>query len=165
MATKVTKTGESPLGIKFTITVERGWDKVTEMLDADGYKIPHETRHLVQNTRVEYDSDGRKAYGELYRLSDERSAIETEKFHKQGGSKDVVVVGATNGVVCMMLSDRQYNALEPVYEALMSEAKAEAEQDAGYQEYLAQLAREEEVERRYEESYNKVVQAMELGEN
>lgn len=164
MATKVTKTGESPLGIKFTITVERGWDKVTEMLDADGYKIPHETRHLVQNTRVEYDSDGRKAYGELYRLSDERSAIETEKWRKQG-YKDVVVVGATNGVNCMMLSDRQYNALQPVYDALMSEAKAEAEQDAGYQEYLAQLAREEEVDRRYEESYNKIIQAMELGEN
>lgn len=164
MATKVTKTGESSLGIKFTITVKRGWDKVTEMLDADGYKIPHETRHLVQDTRVEYELNGRKAYGELYRFSDERSAIETEKWRKQG-YKDVVVVGATNGVVCMMLSDRQYNALEPVYDALMSEAIAEAEQDAGYQEYLEQLAREEEVDRRYEESYNKVIQAMELGEN
>lgn len=164
MATKVTKTGESPLGIKFTITVERGWDKVTEMLDADGYKIPHETRHLVQNTRVEYEVDGHTANGELYRLSDERSAIETEKWRKQG-YKDVVVVGATAGVRCMMLSDRKYNDLKPVYDALMDEATAEAEQDAGYQEYLAQVAREEEVERRYEESYNKVVRAMELGED
>lgn len=165
MATKVTKTGESSLGIKFTITVERGWDKVTEMLDADGYKIPHETRHLVQNTRVEYEVDGRKAYGELYRLSDNRSAIETERYRKSGGDKDVVVVGGTAGVICMLLSERKYNDLKPVYDALMAEAEAEAEQDAGYQEYLAQVAREEEVERRYEESYNKVVQAMELGEN
>lgn len=165
MATKVKKTGESPLGIKFSITVTCGWDKVTEMLDADGYKIPHETRHYVYNVDVKYDSNGRKAYGELYRLSDKRSAIETERYRKSGGDKDVVVVGGTAGVVCMLLSERQYNALKPVYDALMDEATAEAEQDAGYQEYLAQVAREEEVERRYEESYNKVVQAMELGEN
>jgi hypothetical protein len=128
-----TATTEKGTALNLTITVKRGWEKVTEHLYNDGWESDVEKMKEIRETTTTIEANGQKFTGEF-----STGMFVPAEYKKQG----VFAIFANK----IGLSERVYNELNSICE----EAKKEAETDDSW---IALQAKKEQAKKEEEEYY------------
>lgn len=135
-----TATTERGTALNLTVTVKRGWEKVSEHLYNDGWESDIEKMKEIEETITTIEASGQKFTGEF-----STGMFVPAEYKKQG----VFAIFANK----IALSEKVYNELHSVFE----EATKEAETD---ESWIALQAKKEQ-SRKEEEEYNKHYNAVE----
>ena len=171
MATTITKTATSKSGNKVTVTVTCGWDSVTTHERVDGFEFDRTKRDLAYDTTATFEINRHRIENAgIQDFNDTKKAYVTKELKKrnqlpEGREVAGEVWSKTDNRKRLILMADTYADVIEAYNTALAAAKAEAEQDPGYQEYLAQSKKREDFAEYYERESNKVTKAMELGED
>lgn len=137
---QTTATTEKGTSLNLTVTVKRGWEKVTEHLYNDGWESDVEKMKEIKETIIIIEANGQKFTGDF-----STGMFVPAEYKKQG----VFAIFANK----LGLSEKVYGELNSVCE----EAKKEAETD---ENWIALQAKKEQ-SRKEEEEYYKHRKAVE----
>lgn len=171
MATTITKTATSKIGNLVTVTVTCGWDSATTHERVDGFEFDRTKRDLTYDTTATFEINRHKIENAgIQDFNATKKAYVTKELKKrnqlpEGREVAGEVWSKTDSRKRLILMADTYADVIEAYNTALAAAKAEAEQDPGYQEYLAQSKKREDFAEYYERESNKVTKAMELGED
>lgn len=171
MATTITKTATSKSGNKVTVTVTCGWDSVTTHERVDGFEFDRTKRELTHDTTATFEINRHRIENAgIQDFNDTKKAYVTKELKKrnqipEGREVAGEVWSQTDSRKRLVLMSDTYADVIETYNTALNAAKAEAEQDPGYQEYLAQSKKRADFAEYYERESDKVTKAMELGED
>lgn len=171
MATTITKTATSQSGNKVTVTVTCGWDSVTTHERVDGFEFDRTKRKLTYDTTATFEINKHRIENAgIQDFNEAKKAYVTKELKKrnqlpEGREVAGEVWSKTDSRKRLILMSDTYADVIEAYNTALNAAKAEAEQDPGYQEYLAQSKKRADFAEYYDRENNKVTKAMELGED
>ena len=170
MATTITK-ATSKGGNKVTVTVTCGWDSAPSHERVDGFEFDRTKRELTYNVTATFEIKGHRIENAgIQDFNATKKAYVTKELKKrnqlpEGREVAGEVWSKTDSRKHLVLMSDTYADVIEAYNTALNAAKAEAEQDPGYQEYLSQSKKREDFAEYYEKESKKVTKAMELGED